>query len=91
MPLRPEHADPWLRSARSADLEKNGLLRRRSHPTDRCTTLAELTAEDRRMYAKCCRQLESLSYRIGSDPLESLNQLLAAIDVMAAEVTDPER
>ena len=43
------------------------------------------------MYTKCCHRLESLSYRIGSVPLESLNQLLAAIDVMVAEVTDPGR
>jgi hypothetical protein len=43
------------------------------------------------MYATCCRQLDSLSYRIGPVPLESLNQLLAVIDVVADEVTDPDR
>jgi hypothetical protein len=91
VPLRPEHAEPWLRSARSATSRRTACYGAEAIPP----IDARPSPSSRRRIAgctpKCCRQLESLSYRIGSVPLESLNQLLAAIDVLAAEVTDPER
>ena len=60
-------------------LEQQGLVRRRPHPTDGRTTLAEITDEGRRLAKQATRAVNSVVFGLGNLSPGDLHHLMAII------------
>lgn len=69
-------------------LEAQGLARRTSHPTDRRTTLAEITDDGRRLVGKATEAVSATDFGVGAlddDELDQVTALLRKIRVDAGD------
>lgn len=69
-------------------LEAQGLVRRTSHPTDRRTTLAEITEDGRRLVGKATEAVAATDFGIGAltdDELDHITALLRTVRVDAGD------
>ncbi len=72
-------------------LEAQGLARRVPHPTDRRTTLAEITAEGRSLVAEATEALNRDAFArtgLSDDQLAELFELLRALRLASGDFTD---
>ncbi len=71
-------------------LEGQGLVRRRPHPSDRRTTLCEITTDGRRLVGKATEAVTAVDLGVGgmsSAQLERLTDLLGALRGAAGDFT----
>ena len=72
-------------------LEVQGFLHRRPHPTDRRTTLAEITAEGHRVAEKATEAVGAVMLGMGDLPeqvLDTITTTLRALRIVAGEVPE---
>jgi DNA-binding MarR family transcriptional regulator len=60
-------------------LERQGLVDRLAHPTDRRTTLAEITEEGRRVVAKATEAVSATGFGLDGLTPEELDQITALL------------
>jgi DNA-binding MarR family transcriptional regulator len=60
-------------------LERQGLVGRLAHPTDRRTTLAEITEEGRRVVAKATEAVSATGFGLGALTPDELDQITALL------------
>jgi DNA-binding MarR family transcriptional regulator len=69
-------------------LERQGLIRRIAHPTDRRTTLAEITDDGRRVVAKAVEAVSAVGFGLGGltdAELDTLTHLLRKMRIDAGD------
>jgi DNA-binding MarR family transcriptional regulator len=69
-------------------LETQGLVRRTSHPTDRRTTLAEITEDGRRVVDKATEVVSATDFGVGAlsdDELDQVTDLLRTVRIDAGD------
>jgi DNA-binding MarR family transcriptional regulator len=69
-------------------LEQQGLVRRLPHPTDRRTTLAELTDEGRRLAKRATKAVNAIEFGLGGLEDQDLQQLMRIIRKLREAVGD---
>jgi DNA-binding MarR family transcriptional regulator len=72
-------------------LERQGLVERTAHPTDRRTTLASITDDGRRVVGKATEAVTSTGFGLASltdDELDQLTGLLRKVRVAAGDFPD---
>ncbi|MDD9370672.1 MAG: MarR family transcriptional regulator, partial [Acidimicrobiales bacterium] len=69
-------------------LEHQRLLRRVAHPTDRRTTLAEITDEGRRVVDKATEAVTAGAFGIGALDDDALDQLTALLRTVRLDAGD---
>jgi DNA-binding MarR family transcriptional regulator len=69
-------------------LEQQGLVRRLPHPTDRRTTLAELTDEGRRLAKRATKAVNAIEFGLGGLDNQDLQQLIRIIRKLREGVGD---
>ena len=72
-------------------LERQGLVERTAHPTDRRTTLASITDEGRRVVGKATEAVTSTGFGLAAltdDELDQLTALLRKVRVAAGDFPD---
>jgi DNA-binding MarR family transcriptional regulator len=72
-------------------LERQGLVERTAHPTDRRTTLASITDDGRRVVGKATEAVSSTGFGLAAltdDELDQLTALLRKVRVAAGDFPD---
>jgi DNA-binding MarR family transcriptional regulator len=69
-------------------LEKQGLVRRDGHPTDRRTKLAKITDEGRRVVDKATEAISATSFGLGAIPDDELDRITSVLRKMRVDAGD---
>lgn len=69
-------------------LERQGLVERAAHPTDRRTTLARITDEGRRVMAKATEAVTAITFGVGALSDDELDQVTALLRTVRIDAGD---